>query len=1518
MSPAVMDVQSPLTSPPQMQPKQQQSFTPQNPNPNPLFPFDSGSNLPEQHQSSNLGFSLPFVPRMSSEKSNSSAVSGRSKPRLVKIRRQKGSQQGKSSNNSGLKPFQSVLENSNQVNNATSSSSNGFNSLVGDVGFVFGSHKNSLMSNLNSEKEQCTGSAEGFGSFNNVGFVFGVNKSNWDSNLHSEHKESSGGVGELGANVGFVFGANKSSSLTNSDLERRPSSGNVQQLGADEFGELNYGGFVFGAKKSNSVSNKNSEQRASNGSEGQMHADEFRKFDSVQFGSKPTTSVSSSNFEAREPSVNVEIFGEGGGTMKEENKAEFRKLDDQCFVFSGDLMSNSNLKKKESHENVEKSASDVSGKMKLDFGKLDNTSFVLGGNWSELTSNFDSVKGESNENGGKSVPIGSQKMKLGAQLGLSDNVRFNSSACLKSSSSISDFQKRESSESSGKSDFEDVGKMKVDIEVGSVVNNKDNFVFGSSVSSTSASGTSTSHKLTDEMKKLTVDDCGKTECSDNAEDPNINSYGSSNHVFVFGSDKSPPGFCTGKARTTSYEQVKDANLKGPGNASAVEKTEGVNFRTIDENVFVFSSSIYAAGSFGGGERHVMPTEKDKNTSGLGVFDGIKLGCPFGSSWEEKQPANVDEKSSNGPSVSTSTPKPFTFQAGLGKISDGPQDQLNDDTNLNKTSNQSLFSSSGLRFEVPSMGRFENKDKFSFTSTPVGLGASTTDFRTLNRDASCSFTANLYNGCAPSAVNATSSTCASDEDLAAAREGPNTSEDDKKCRGKHEEVSKNHYERFVAHSSLEEAETECSNFKSEQKTINRGGGVAEDSVNSDRKREESECVKQFCFASSVEDISVRNFTFSVSSAQDNFSVTKRQNLKKYRMKVGHGPNCTTPSQKVDTVSSSVQSSPLDSGYLHRIWAQDKEGDIISSQRKGENKSKGGEEHDKGSTAATLEACEKWRIRGNQAYEKGYRSEAEEFYTKGINCVLHSEKSGCCVEPLVLCYSNRAAARMSRGRMREALGDCMMAASLDPTFHKVQIRAANCHLALGEVEDALQYFSKCVESGSHVCLDRRIIIEAANGLQNAQKVAKCMNQCAELLRERTSNAANSALEIISQVLSISSYSEKLLEMKGEALLMLQRYEEVIQLCEQTLVFAEKNFAMVTGDNNIVNVDGLEYKNSSIKLWRWLLISKSYFYLGRLDEALDLLEKQELLRSTEDRHGSSTRESSIPFAVTVRELLHRKNAGNEAFQSGRHTEAVEHYTAVVSCSIESRPFAAICFCNRAAAHQSLGQIADAIADCSLAIALDGSYSKAVSRRATLHETIRDYEQAASDLHRLISLLEKQSQEKVQQCGSPDGSAGGNVKELRQAHRRLSSVEEKAKKGISLDHYLILGIKPSDAASEIKKAYRKAALRHHPDKAGQFLARSESGDDGQLWKEIADEVHKDADRLFKMIGEAYAVLSDPTKRSHYDLQEELRNAQKESNGSRASRGPSDYYSSPFDGSASRRYWKQTWKTYGNSRSQF
>jgi len=63
--------------------------------------------------------------------------------------------------------------------------------------------------------------------------------------------------------------------------------------------------------------------------------------------------------------------------------------------------------------------------------------------------------------------------------------------------------------------------------------------------------------------------------------------------------------------------------------------------------------------------------------------------------------------------------------------------------------------------------------------------------------------------------------------------------------------------------------------------------------------------------------------------------------------------------------------------------------------------------------------------------------------------------------------------------------------------------------------------------------------------------------------------------------------------------------------------------------------------------------------------------------------------------------------------------------------------------------------------------------------------------------------------------------------------------------DYYAILGLKKGAAADEIKKAFRKLAVKYHPDK--------NPGD-------------KKAEDRFKEINEAYAVLSDPQKKSQYD----------------------------------------------------
>ncbi|MBF5050935.1 Chaperone protein DnaJ [Candidatus Clavichlamydia salmonicola] len=64
-------------------------------------------------------------------------------------------------------------------------------------------------------------------------------------------------------------------------------------------------------------------------------------------------------------------------------------------------------------------------------------------------------------------------------------------------------------------------------------------------------------------------------------------------------------------------------------------------------------------------------------------------------------------------------------------------------------------------------------------------------------------------------------------------------------------------------------------------------------------------------------------------------------------------------------------------------------------------------------------------------------------------------------------------------------------------------------------------------------------------------------------------------------------------------------------------------------------------------------------------------------------------------------------------------------------------------------------------------------------------------------------------------------------------------------MDYYNVLGIDKTASSEDIKKAYRKLAIKYHPDK--------NSGDG-------------EAEKQFKQVSEAYEVLSNPQKRASYD----------------------------------------------------
>lgn len=224
--------------------------------------------------------------------------------------------------------------------------------------------------------------------------------------------------------------------------------------------------------------------------------------------------------------------------------------------------------------------------------------------------------------------------------------------------------------------------------------------------------------------------------------------------------------------------------------------------------------------------------------------------------------------------------------------------------------------------------------------------------------------------------------------------------------------------------------------------------------------------------------------------------------------------------------------------------------------------------------------------------------------------------------------------------------------------------------------------------------------------------------------------------------------------------------------------------------------------------LIRARAFYGSGETDQAAKLLKM--CLGLDPDM------KAAVKLLRTVQKLGRAKEEGNNAFKARDYQRAVELYGQALEVDPTNKDMNSKILQNRAQAHINLKNYESAISDCTEALRLDPGYVKAMKVRAKAYAAAEKWEDAVRDYK---SVAENNPSEK------------GIQEDIRKAEFELKKAQRK-------DYYKILEVSKDASEHEIKKAYRKMAVKYHPDK-------NRDGEQG--------------DEKFKEVGEAYETLIDP-----------------------------------------------------------
>lgn len=388
-------------------------------------------------------------------------------------------------------------------------------------------------------------------------------------------------------------------------------------------------------------------------------------------------------------------------------------------------------------------------------------------------------------------------------------------------------------------------------------------------------------------------------------------------------------------------------------------------------------------------------------------------------------------------------------------------------------------------------------------------------------------------------------------------------------------------------------------------------------------------------------------------------------------------------------------------------------------------------------------------------------------------------------------NRSACHMMLGSYQEALKDARKSVLTDENFEKGYIRVAKCCLALGDLVGAEQAIKKLFEISSS---GETLVKSEIDTLKQLRTLEEKSRACYDRQDYRT------CLYQMDNALKFAPASRKYQLMKAECLALLGRLDEA---------------------NNIaITVMQCESSNADAIFVRGLTL----YYGDNLSKGIMHFERA-LALDPDHKHAKIWRSKA-------KSLRDKKEKGNELFKNFKFRDALAMYNKALQVDPLNKDTNSKLFYNRALVNTKLGNLADAVVDCNEALKINASYLKALLKRAKCYYDLEKFEQCVADYEAALK-MEKSYEIK---------------NSLRDAKLQLKKSKRK-------DYYKILGVSKHATDDDIKKAYRKRALVHHPDRHSN----------------ATDAEKKEQEIKFKEIGEAYAILSDPNKKARFDSGQDL-----------------------------------------------